>query len=158
MVVDALRVGNLCAPPGRGTSDYGKRHREAAGRYWPALIRGPISSKRRHPASLDPFQPIASVSFEEGRFSSPAYLRSCLLSDYEPRDVNIRYSATYQYSKAAEIFWLPNSAVRDPPFLNWPGLLFKTLSDAPDRLRSIMKSSLLRPGTCNSVAHWRHHE
>src|ERR1700690_314960 len=51
-----------------------------------------------------------------------------------------------------------HSAVRDPPFLNWPGLLFKTLSRAPDRLRSIMKSSLLRPGTCNSVAHWRHHE
>ena len=110
-------------------------------------------SRRRPRARRDPFQPIANVSFEEGRFSSPAYLRSCLLSDYEPRDVNIRYSATYQYSKAAEIFWLPNSAVRDSPFLNCPGLLFKTLSRAPDRLRSIMKSSLLRPITPNSMAH-----
>jgi pimeloyl-ACP methyl ester carboxylesterase len=49
-------------------------------------------------------------------------------------------------------------AVHDPPFLNWPGLPFKTLSRAPNTLRSIMKSPLLRPGTCNSVAHWRHHE
>jgi len=48
-----------------------------------------------------------------------AVLRAFRLRAERCKCPNIRYNATHQYSKAAEIFWLPISAVRDPPFLNW---------------------------------------
>jgi hypothetical protein len=39
-------------------------------RFWPtAPIRGPISRKRRHPASLDPLLSSVSVSFAEAQFN-----------------------------------------------------------------------------------------
>jgi hypothetical protein len=102
-----------------------------------------------------PFQPIASVSIEEDRFSSPAYLRSCVLLDYEPRDVNAQISATTRRINIRKRRRFSGSLLAQCVTLRsstGSGLLSKTLSRVPDRLRSIMKSSLLRLGTCNSMA------
>ena len=106
-----------------------------------------------------PFQPIASVSIEEDRCSSPAYLRSCVLLDYEPRDVNAQISATTRRINIRKRRRFSGSPLAQCVTLlssTGSGLLSKTLSRVPDRLRSIMKSSLLRVGTRNSMAHWRH--